>query len=275
VLKDLRSAFRRTPLRRKRFTPGPKGTVVVHDIDDLLPAWEAARALLPETGRWPVLVTEWGDEPQWTGTSAAPGEDDLLLLDRAARTTDPWWSAVRPGEWPVSIEQTPYLARGWSGVDVAVEAALQVTPGTTRDDLDYWIYQRVAGDPLLADRVVRGARRVVTADYWYTPDNVSLVLLPVESPWLAPGWVSYHGTLGRDNVLAAVLWQWRQRWDAELVACWDTMLQFKVGRCPAPGDEAWNLAGQLKSLAGNFDINRWELAVLLPHAETWFLHDRP
>ncbi|MEV6303092.1 DUF4253 domain-containing protein [Actinoplanes sp. NPDC051861] len=274
VLWDLRSAFRRTPLARKRLKPGPKGTIVVPGIDpgDSFTAWQAAAGLVERTGRWPVLVTSWTDEPLWGRRSAPPDENDLLLLDRVARQTDPWWRPVRPGEWPVTAEQTPYLARGLSGVDFA---ALRVPPGISRDDLNYEVYQQVLDEPLLVERVVRGAGRVVTRESWFTPENVSLLLLPTASPWLAPAWVSYHGTLGMDNVLAAVLWQWHERWDAKLVACWDTMLQFTLGRRPAPGVQAWELAGQVKTMARSLDINRWELAVLLSHADTLFLHDRP
>ncbi len=42
-----------------------------------------------------------------------------------------------------------------------------------------------------------------------------------------------------------------------------------------PGVEAWELAGQIKSLAANLTITRWELAAVLPEGKTWFLHDRP
>ena len=53
------------------------------------------------------------------------------------------------------------------------------------------------------------------------------------------------------------------------------MLQFQVGRPPAPGDEAWTAAGQLKALAPNLDLSRWELAVALPAGDAWFVHNRP
>jgi hypothetical protein len=53
------------------------------------------------------------------------------------------------------------------------------------------------------------------------------------------------------------------------------MLQFQVGRRPALGDEAWTAAGQLKGLAPNLDMSRWELAVALPAGDAWFVHNRP
>jgi hypothetical protein len=53
------------------------------------------------------------------------------------------------------------------------------------------------------------------------------------------------------------------------------MLQLVVERPPAPGDEAWTVAGQILALATNFDIFQWELAVALPESEAWFIHRRP
>jgi hypothetical protein len=43
------------------------------------------------------------------------------------------------------------------------------------------------------------------------------------------------------------------------------MLPFVVvERRPTPGDEAWAAAGQVKRLARNLDMDRWEVAVALP-----------
>jgi hypothetical protein len=72
-----------------------------------------------------------------------------------------------------------------------------------------------------------------------------------------------------------VLWQWEQRWGARLVACRDTMLQFVVERPPAPGEQAWELAGQIRALARNLDMDRWELAVALTEGDAWFIDNRP
>jgi hypothetical protein len=41
--------------------------------------------------------------------------------------------------------------------------------------------------------------------------------------------MGFYGALEHEFELAAVLWQWYERWDVRPVACWDTMLQFSVG----------------------------------------------
>ena len=112
-----------------------------------------------------------------------------------------------------------------------------------------------------------GSVRFVTqTDYWYAPDSVLLVLLPTSDVGSSGYWVDFYGALTQEyqQKLAEVLARWRHRWDARLVASWGTMLQFQVGRRPAPGDEAWTAAGQLKALAPSLDLSRWEVAVALP-----------
>ncbi|MFE9658131.1 hypothetical protein [Micromonospora sp. NPDC006431] len=46
-------------------------------------------------------------------------------------------------------------------------------------------------------------------------------------------------------------------------------------RGDALGDEAWTATGQLKALAPNLNLSRWEVAVALPAGDAWFVHNRP
>ncbi|GAA0812005.1 DUF4253 domain-containing protein [Spirilliplanes yamanashiensis] len=106
---------------------------------------------------------------------------------------------------------------------------------------------------------------------------MQLVLLPTTSQWLAPAWVSYFGA-ARENgypAWAAALRQWDERWGAALVAAWGTMLQFVTERRPAPGPQAWDLAGQLMAIGGSLQCEQWQLALALTRSDAWFVHDRP
>ncbi|MEU4624680.1 hypothetical protein AB0G04_32500 [Actinoplanes sp. NPDC023801] len=49
------------------------------------------------------------------------------------------------------------------------------------------------------------------------------------------------------------------------------MLQFIAERRPQPGQQAWELAGQLMAL----ECEQWQLAIALTRSGEWFLHDRP
>jgi hypothetical protein len=48
-----------------------------------------------------------------------------------------------------------------------------------------------------------------------------------------------------------------------------------VARQPAPGDDAWELAGQIMALGGSLQNAQWQLASALRCGDAWFLHDRP
>jgi hypothetical protein len=275
---DVAELLTGTPLADLPTGHGPRGTILVSDVrpDELFAAWHTAYALVPITGRWPVMVTDWGGDLRVRARpDAALAESDLLAFDRAAQTVDPWPSFPRWDDRLLTAGGVSSLAHGFSGVSLSEEATRQAPSLTTEENLDRWIYERVLSDSALTARVFDGTRYVVRTDYWYTPDNVSLLMLPTASPWLAPKWIGFFGALGREQELAAVLWQWYRRWDARLVASWDTMLQFTVHRRPAPGEDAWELAGQLKALARNLNMHRWELAIALPEGDAWFIHNRP
>ncbi|MBM2614293.1 DUF4253 domain-containing protein [Actinoplanes sp. LDG1-06] len=187
------------------------GALVVQDIDSglILPSWQAARSLVPETGRWPVMIVPeeiHGD----------PSPEEVATLETAATTMDPW-SVFHP-------------------------------PVADRHD-----YDAALGDPVLAAHVTTMLGDFTGTRQWFVPNAVHLALLPTPRPWLAPGWLRYYGAGDptRWTALTAALWQWNQRYGAELVAWWGTMLQFVVSRPPAPGDEAWELAGQLSAVGGS------------------------
>jgi hypothetical protein len=53
------------------------------------------------------------------------------------------------------------------------------------------------------------------------------------------------------------------------------MLQFVVGRQPALGEQAWQLALQHLAVGGSLLTPPWELALALTRSDAWFMHDRP
>jgi hypothetical protein len=163
-----------------------------------------------------------------------------------------------------------------AGVDLTALVSDVALP-TPRQALERALYDRLLADADPYAQVLGSVRFVTQTDYWYTPDSVLLMLLPTSDVRSSGYWVDFYGALTREyqQKLAEVLAQWHHRWDARLVASWGTMLQFQVGRRPAPGDEAWTAAGQLKALAPNLDLSRWEVAVALPAGDAWFVHNRP
>lgn len=175
---------------------------------------------------------------------------------------------------PPEVELSFYTG-GLHGVDVTADVLPTVPPDVGTQQLLRAAYDHVLADPRLTDEVLQRTRSVVSTDYWYQPDDASLLLAPTASPWLAVARLGFYGALGHEDKLAAVLRQWHERWDARPVACWGTMLQFEVHRKPLPGDDAWTAARQVLALSPNIDILQWELAVAIVAGDAWFVHNRP
>ncbi|WP_144120886.1 hypothetical protein [Catellatospora sichuanensis] len=240
---------------------------------DVLSAWRAARAVLPMTGRWPVFRSS---DHNGLDHQREPTSDDLAELDAAARTIDPWSAGYDPcddEDEPLTVDELSLFVPTFEGVDLQSEARRRFD-APTMSSVDRWIYDRVLADPpLLAQALAYVGQRANVQ--WRQPSTVELWLLPTPHAHLAAGWVSYHGTLGRPDVLAAALWQWHQAWGAELVASWGLTIDLTTGRRPAVGEQAWELAGQQKSLANHLEDEQWMVALALTQRNEWSLYDRP
>ena len=270
---DIAAALRGSTLEGHPVEEGLGGTFLVQDVDPsrVLEAWQAAHAAISVTGRWPVFTLP-GD------LHHEPEPAELVELDRAARTLDPWSVYRRHGADEARDRQdVERYVEAFLGAEM-VELALQRLPlPTTSHALQRWVYDTVLADPHLVAQAFSGYGHLVGTSRWHTWPEVQLVLLPTTAQWLAPAWVSYFGA-ARDNgypAWAAAMRLWDQRWNAGLVAAWGTMLQFTAPRQPEPGPQAWDLAGQLMAVGGSLQCEQWQLAIVLARGDAWFLHDRP
>lgn len=280
---EIAAALRGTVLDGLPIEEGLGDTWVVTGIDksQLLPAWRTARAATTETGRWPVLtmVDEW-----WLDAES----EQIEALEHAARTVDPWtvyrwWgtdSLIKPEELHLWLPD-------FLGQDAAEQARRDLSLPTTLVAVERWTWERLLADPAALEQAWPRTAPYVGTQYWFTPpEGADVVLLPTSIQWLAPAWLNYFGATEKaartdlgDNPgrkgLAAAIRQWEQQWGAELVASWGTMLQFVVGRRPALGEQAWQLALQHLAVGGSLQTPSWELALALTRSDAWFLHDRP
>ena len=119
---------------------------------------------------------------------------------------------------------------------------------------------------------------------WYEPrpnDPVGLVLLPIAEPCDAAAYLSFFGAEGdgRHEGLVRLMRDWQQRYGAQLVASWGTMLQFAVTSPPQTLEDAHALALQHVTVAPCTTVMPGvavrDLAHDLRRSGGWFLHERP
>ena len=280
---EIAAAFRGTVLDGLPIEEGLGDTWVVTGIEGsrLLPAWQAARTGTAETGRWPVLTMV---DEQWLDAE----DEQIEALEHAAGTVDPWtvyhwWGS----ESLITPEDVHLWLPDFLGPDAAEQAQRNLSWPQPLVAVERWTWERLLADSAALEQAWRRAARYVGTGQWFTPlDGAQIVLLPTSTQWLAPAWLNYHGAtekaarieLGDDpgrTGLAAAIRQWEQQWGAELVASWGTMLQFVVGRQPALGEQAWQLALQHLAVGGSLQTPPWELALALTRSDAWFLYDRP
>jgi hypothetical protein len=285
-------------------TPDGEAALLVEIAnDEMLQRWKNARAAVADTRRWPIVCCSWSPggfgswsdqfreadlfsrwsfqqanadlDPSPTALIARANDLDLdSRLDAQAAKDGEYWSA-RVDEW-IAYDLPISEKRGaFSPDQAALRAAATQAPNDARRAVERLLYgwERQhgydAGPPL---------------DYqdWFVPDDsIALVLLPTSVPWEVHAYVSSLfdiGVYGGEIVIAAAR-RWHERWGAEPVALWGTMMQFTVSHRPATPDDAWMLAREHDILAANTLSNPGiplrDHARALTVLDRWFLHSRP
>jgi len=116
---------------------------------------------------------------------------------------------------------------------------------------------------------------------WYTPDNVSIALLPSPDPWASYAYIGgFEWGNPHPDLRAAVARRWHQRFGAEPAANWGVMQQLVVPRPPSDVWTAWELAREISLLwpdtAGGLNgVDTRDHARDLVGRSDWFLHYKP
>jgi hypothetical protein len=220
--------------------------------EELFEVWSIARQLVEKTGRWPVVTVYWGNESaSWS--EKLEGED---FFNRFGYANPPSDSDVSPGA---------ILARSAKADALAfLQKQLQRDPDLLSDEHD-------------TDQQETGAEHLD----WFTPlrQTTALLFLPVAHGWESLAYLHWFGAGNDSEFFVALLRLWYERFGAELVAHYGTMLQFVVNRPPANLEEATELARQqviaapcTTMLAG---VGLEHHARALIGLEKWCLHERP
>jgi Domain of unknown function (DUF4253) len=192
----------------------------------------------------------------------------------------------RPSSPPFDDETAERIAR----IDVAKTEARIGTPAplTVEDAM------QMARDPasLALERALFAWEEhqrptIATEPHWHLEwepwfeGPCGLLLTPTANPWEVPAYTSFYGaSLPRGHeALIRILFDWWERFGAELVASWGTELQFIVRRPPAEIDTAFALAVEQVKIAAamihplGVTVRRHARALL--GRGDWYLHERP
>jgi hypothetical protein len=266
------------------------GPVFAIDVGsaELRETWGELRAHLPQLGRWPLATTSWDDGAvdeeifaRWlygqedNSPQAVCARARSVTLDdalRPYRERDKSWIAEN---WERIVEVELRQTHRRLGTSPTLEEVLALDLCPDRVALDRWLL-----DWEEARQLTRAPDGGGYLD-WFEPDNCSLLLLPTAASEEALAYVSFYGGEGPGGHerWIALLRSWRERYGAEMVACWGTMLQLQVSAPPQTLDEAFELAVE-QSLATPCTLALPGVSIR-DHARTlmgrreWFIHERP
>ena len=255
------------------------------DEDELMACWAAGRALVDRTGRWPVVANHWGTaasidlrgrEPP-NGEQGPVHEGEWALADiRAAIAAD--WKDEEWGSFRYWLEMNLADTKRKYGVAPDEAQVLAALP----DDADETALERWLMD--WEDENCPPAARPDDGYLEWFSDQEPMLLFPPTA--YGPETLAYHGFFAENEIQGAtierlieILEFWQLRYGAELVANWGTMLGFTVSRPPQTIDDAWTLAVDQDTIAGDTigrpGVTLRDHARVLVGRNAWFLHCRP
>lgn len=262
-------------------------------------SWRIARGLLSQTGRWPVVVACWsGFGGSWSDT--VKGEDlfSRFYFEEAKNAGDVSPRSLLAAAQRVDVQD--FLARmadkqrEYTSIETNLEYEIDSTAqrcGSSPDrdeveratldgraletsyDLDRWLlHWEVAHG--FAPEPISGHQN------WFDHDPIALLFLPTPNSWDALAYLHFFAASpeGSEHYIGLGR-SWEERFGAELVAHYGTMLQCITKKRPRDLDEAWTLARE-HDLAAPCTLAlpgipvREHARYLLSH-DRWFLHERP
>lgn len=312
-LEELAEILRETELSDRELAQteilntGERALAVEVAPSDCIASWEVLRRLVPRTGRWPVVVSSWeeSDRLEAIFTDLFSRFPYDFEPERGNRDISPRAIVARAEDLSVEVALQSY-----ADVEAQFTLAGEELRAEIESELQY-IRDRFGMAPsrsevmeALGDGAIAPHRlesflfaweteRIPPAQLetppplgyldWFEPDglNTGIILLPTLKSWETLAYASFFGAegFGEAEKAIAVLKSWNQRFGAELVAHYGTMLQFVVRDVPSTPQDAFQLAWEQSLLASCTlllpGISLREHARALRHTRRWFLHERP
>jgi hypothetical protein len=258
--------------------------VVALDEKELRPGWEAARSCVDVLGRWPVVTGT--DELDWLGRRV--GERPSGFVPRAhepavpvmtmadvldeRRRYDERWADFMSERWPASVAWHVQATREKFGVEVETDALLARFPAPDELSLERHLLELEITDG--RPRARSGAASASPQWWAFGPPQLAFMPFAVGDP--IPNFIGWEGDKLGGDALSFALASWRDRFGAELVTAWSTVLQLEVKRPPVDLREAFALAAEHAAISPSTPHGSLRsYARELVGARLWDFHERP
>jgi len=290
---------------------GEKAFVVEVNSANALDAWHILQNLKTKIGRAPVLLAEFEAGSNWQQSfkhkteifSRFPYEFELYNSRQTDQEISPGAIITRAATLDLDSVLRSYSEReetysSTEQLQEEIEREVDVTQqnyGTapTISEVTKALEDKKPTLPQIEsflfhweNKHVDARQLEVSADLdsvdWYEPNSgMGIILLPTLNNWNALAYISFFGAegVGEAEKVMTVLQSWQQRFGAELVAHYGTMLQFVVQHPPSTLETAFQLAWEQYMIAPCTlelpGITLREHARVLLQTQRWFLHERP
>ena len=269
---------------------------------DLEKAWTHMHACMEKTGRYPVLTTFWGSidlsceedvqsefsrssfEDEWKKNRKGDEAEDIIQAAEAldvlsVLSNQPEDDSVTLEEWVEICEDNTESHFGKVPKIADPLDFIEKNNLHTQKAIEQWFFQwelEHCDDPL---SLPEGGLSHMD---WFDPDdnNNAIVLIPSLNSWEVPAYINWYGSgLYSSEIVVALLRYWKNRYGAELVANYGTMLHLIANNPPKTPEDAFELAWQQQIIAPCTTIlpgvSPRDHARALLQTSKWFLHERP
>ena len=272
--------------------------------DYALWAWQVMKAKIGDTGRWPVLIACWGNRTSsWHEQlhqedlfDRFPFQYELDRKNRENLSPEIIISGAEKIDLEASLDQLSldaeedlkdYLADTISetqeqfGETPELSLLNQLIESgelNSEVDLERWLFNWEIEH--------FGEKATASIDnsyiHWFDPvhEPMALLLMPTMNSWEIPAYISWYGAEScSSELVVALLKHWHQKYGAELLAHYGTMLQLVTQTLPNSPEEAFTLAWKQQVIAPCTTclpgVSLRNHAREMLHSHEWFLHERP
>jgi hypothetical protein len=278
--------------------------------DNGMDAWNLMRSMLDITKCYPVIIegvefppTDYEDPmqnkdlfPRWWYEQEVNGREDKAVdiksiisrsktfdVDKCIEDDDDYfWEQFEDEERAETLMGEINEIKQRYGIAPTLDQLQLIVTGDGEHEainLERWLFEwEIEHNPL--DRVVALTDEVHQGD-WFDgyQKHLALILLPTEYGWETLAYLHWYGSGSITSGGAiAFLKRWYEKYQAELVCHYGTVIDLKVPKLPQTIQEAFNLAIEQNTFSGYTLSNHGglrEYARELMHRYHWSFHERP